>query len=55
MNATDPIMKPNPQREEVLFQAAAQLTGAERDAFLDVACHANAVLRQRLEVLLVGA
>ncbi len=47
-------MKPAPQREEALFQAAAQLTGAERAAFLNAACLGDAALRQRLETLLAG-
>jgi len=47
-------MNPEPQREEALFKAAAQLTGAARAAFLDSACHGDAALRQRLEVLLVA-
>lgn len=54
MNTTDPNMQPNAQREEDLFQAAAQLAGAERIAFLNGACHGNAVLRQRLESLLAA-
>jgi WD40 repeat protein/serine/threonine protein kinase len=54
MNATDPTMKPNPQSEEALFQAAVALAGAERNAFLNGACLGNAVLRQRLETLLAA-
>ena len=46
---------PSPQkREEALFQAAAQLAGAERAAFLDGACLGDAALRQRLEALLAA-
>ncbi|MGD0413286.1 MAG: serine/threonine-protein kinase, partial [Verrucomicrobiota bacterium] len=47
-------MKPDPQHEAALFQAAAQLTGAERAAFLNVACHGDPALRQRLEALLAA-
>jgi len=54
MNANDPAMNPDPQREAALFQAAAQLTGAARATFLDDACHGNAALRQRLEALLAA-
>jgi hypothetical protein len=49
---------PSPQnREEMLFQAAAQLTGAERASFLNGACLGDLprrpALRQCLEALLV--
>ena len=47
-------MKPDPQREPALFQAAAQLTGAARASFLDNACAGNSALRQRLEALLAA-
>ena len=47
-------MKPDPQREAALFQAANQLTGTARASFLDGACHGNPALRQRLETLLVA-
>jgi serine/threonine protein kinase/tetratricopeptide (TPR) repeat protein len=47
-------MKPAPQREEALFQAAAQLDGAARTAFLDSACQGEAALRARLEALLAA-
>src|SRR5258707_1780085 len=44
---------PFPQnRKEALFQAAAQLTGAERATFLNGACLGDDALRQRLEALL---
>jgi hypothetical protein len=46
--------KPAPPREEALFQAAAQLTGAERARFLDGACRGDAMLRQRLDALLAA-
>jgi hypothetical protein len=43
---------PSPQdREEVSFQAAAQLTGTERASFLNGACLGDPALRQRLETL----
>ncbi len=46
---------PLPQnREEALFQAAAQLTGAERATFLNGACLGDDALRQRLEALLTA-
>ena len=54
MSASNPDMKPKPQREAALFQAAAQLTGAERAAFLNSACHGDPALRQRLEALLAA-
>ena len=41
-------------REEALFQAAIQLAGAERAAFLNGACHGDPALRQRLEALLAA-
>jgi len=54
MNASNPAMNPDPQREAALFQAAAQLTSAARATFLDGACHGNPALRQRLEALLAA-
>ena len=46
---------PSPQnREEALFQAAVQLTGAERATFLNGACLGDDVLRQRLKALLAA-
>src|SRR5258706_15864031 len=46
---------PSPQnREEALFQAASQLTGAERATFLNGACLGDDALRQRLEALLAA-
>ena len=47
-------MKPEPQREEALFQAAVQLAGVERAVFLDSACRADATLRARLDALLAA-
>ena len=47
-------MKSEPPREEALFQAAAQLTGSSRAAFLDQACATDAALRQRLDALLAA-
>jgi WD40 repeat protein/serine/threonine protein kinase len=41
-------------REEALFQAAVQLTGAERATFLNGACLGNDALRQRLDALLAA-
>jgi WD40 repeat protein/serine/threonine protein kinase len=54
MSESKPDM-PSPQnREEALFQAAVQLTGAERAAFLNGACLGDDALRQRLEALLAA-
>ncbi len=47
-------MKPVPQREEAIFQAAVQLAGAERATFLNGACLGDPALRQRLEALLAA-
>ena len=47
-------MKPEPPREEALFQAANQLTGPAQAMFLDGACHGDPALRQRLEALLTA-
>src|SRR5436190_4140925 len=52
MNGITQTMNPDPQREAALFQAAAQLTGAERGAFLNSVCRGDSILRQRLEALL---
>ena len=54
MNASDHDLKSVPQRDEALFQAAAQLTGPQRVAFLDSACHGDPALRQRLDALLAA-
>jgi len=54
MDTSELDMKPEPEREEALFQAAAQLTGAERAAFLNGACHGDPALRQRIEALLAA-
>src|ERR1051326_2937219 len=54
MNANDPAMNPDAQREAALFQAAAQLTGAARASFLDSACHGNPDLPHGLEALLAA-
>jgi hypothetical protein len=54
MNESDSKMKPEPQREESLFQAAAQLSGAERAAFLNGACLGDTALRLRLDALLAA-
>ncbi|PWU14801.1 MAG: hypothetical protein C5B50_16570, partial [Verrucomicrobia bacterium] len=49
-----PIMKPELEREAVLFRAAAQLSGAARVSFLGNACQDDPALRQRLESLLAA-
>ena len=41
-------------REAALFQAAVQLAGVERVAFLNSACHDDPALRQRLEARLAA-
>ena len=41
-------------REQMLFEAARQLAGAERASFLNGACHGNPALRERLDALLVA-
>ncbi len=54
MNESLPAM-PSPQnREEALFEAASQLTGAERITFLNGACLGDNALRQRLAALLAA-
>jgi serine/threonine protein kinase/WD40 repeat protein len=45
-------MKPEAQREAALFQAAAQLDGSARAAFLDNACQGDSAMRQRLDAQL---
>src|SRR5271156_6030257 len=46
---------PSPQnREEALFQAAVQLSSAERASFLNGACLGDPALRQRLDALLAA-
>jgi WD40 repeat protein/serine/threonine protein kinase len=46
---------PSPQnREEALFQAAVQLTGADRATFLNGACLGDDAMRKRLEALLAA-
>jgi len=47
-------MKTEPNREAALFQAAAQLSGAERAGFLTGACQGDSALRHRLEALLAA-
>src|SRR6186713_2538544 len=54
MNAHNPTMKLDSQREAALFQAATQLTGNARASFLDNACQGDAALRQRLDALLAA-
>ena len=45
-------MSANPKREAALFEAAYQLSGDERAAFLDAVCRNEPSLRQRLEARL---
>jgi eukaryotic-like serine/threonine-protein kinase len=45
-------MKLDSPREVALFQAAAQITVAERAAFLEVMCEGDSALHARLEALL---
>ncbi len=47
-------MTPLPPREEILFQGAAELTGAERARFLDRECGDDTLLKRRLEALLAA-
>ena len=54
MKASHPDMNPTSQREAALFEAAIQLTGADRARFLNGACHGDADRRQRLEALLAA-
>ncbi len=54
MSEQDPNMKPAPQREEALFQAALRLGEAERTAFLVGACQGDLALRQRLDAMLAA-
>ena len=54
MDEPSPAMTPDAQREAALFQAAAQLSGADRAAFLDRACGGDSALRRRLEELLAA-
>jgi tRNA A-37 threonylcarbamoyl transferase component Bud32/tetratricopeptide (TPR) repeat protein len=54
MNEADSKMNPEPQREEALFQAAAQLTGSARAAFLDAMCEGDAALRAHIEALIAA-
>ena len=54
MNETKSDVPSSQNREEALFQAAAQLTGAERATFLNGACLGDDALRQRLDALLAA-
>jgi eukaryotic-like serine/threonine-protein kinase len=45
-------MSDSKQREEAVFEAALQLQGAERAAYLDQACAGDPALRERIEGLL---
>jgi serine/threonine protein kinase len=54
MDESKSEMHPPQKREEALFQAAAQLTNAERVTFLNGACLGDDALRQRLEALLAA-
>jgi hypothetical protein len=42
-------MVADPKREAALYQAAAQLSGMGRAAFLEVVCRGEPTLRERLE------
>src|ERR1022692_1295499 len=54
MSKTKSDMTSPQNREAALFQAAVQLTGAERATFLNGACFGDDALRQRLEALLAA-
>src|ERR1035441_774318 len=54
MSESKSAMSSHQNREEELFQAAVQLTGAERATFLNCACLGDDALRQRLEALLAA-
>src|SRR5262245_33842588 len=54
MSKPQPNMPSSEQRVEALFQAAVQLVGTERAAFLNGACLGDPALRQRLDALLAA-
>ena len=54
MSESKSDMPSPPNREEALFQAAVQLTGAERASFLNGACLGDDALRHRLDALLAA-
>ena len=54
MSETHRHLKSELPREEALVQAAAQLQGVERAAFLNSVCLADPALRQRVEALLTA-
>jgi len=54
MSDPGPNMPSPVNREEALFQAAVELTSAERTGFLNGACLGDQALRQRLEALLAA-
>ncbi len=54
MNGKALTMKPDPQREADLFQAAAQLSGGARAIFLEQACQGDSALRLRIGALLAA-
>src|SRR5436190_6766826 len=54
MSDSKPDMTSPQNREEALFQAAVQLAGAERAAFLNGACLSDNALRRRLEALVAA-
>jgi len=54
MTLSDRKGTPESNREESLFQAAVQLIGAERAAFLNGACLGDFATRERLEALLAA-
>ena len=51
MSAPDP---PSPKNEEEIFQVAAEMSAAERSAYLLIACEGQPALRQRIERLLAS-
>ena len=54
MNDNIPVMKPQPSREEALFQLALSKPAAKRAAWLDTECEGDPALRARLDALLAA-
>lgn len=54
MNGKALTIKPDPQDQAALFQAAAQLSGRARSVFLEQACQDDSALRLRIEALLAA-